>query len=129
MSVLEHSVSERKKHVTEGSHLSGISSSYSSGPQDPITNPLIPNQWKKFPESGLLAGEGEHRSAHQEETSALCRLIKPQVCSVIHVGMETWFLLTPVKLKDLIAQQRGGTVGMSSPYPHPQWLPPSQGTK
>lgn len=105
------------------------SSPSSPVPQDPSTNQLTPNQWKNFPESRLLAGEREHESTHQEEISGLSRRIKPQDCRVIRVGTETRFPLTPVKPKDSSAQGSGGTVGLFSPFPHPQRLPPSWGTE
>lgn len=119
-------ISERKQHETVDRHGSGVSSSSSPIPQDPSTNHLTPNQWKKFPESWLFAGEREHESAHQEETSSLPRRIKPQDCSVIAVGTDIGFPLIPVKLKDLPAQESIGTVSMSSPFPHAQGLPLSR---
>lgn len=95
-------------------------SSDSPVPQDSCINQLISNQWKKFPESRLLARD--HDSAHQEETSGLSRRIDPQDCSVTCVGADMRFPLTPVKMKESC-----GMVGMSSALSHPEWSPPVQG--
>lgn len=113
-------MARRKQHETVSSQGLDISSSSSPVLQQSCANHLVSNQWEKCPESRLLVGE--HESAHQEETSHLCRRSDPQDCSVTCVGTDTRFPLSPVKLKESC-----GMMGMSLALSHPEQSPPIQG--